>query len=138
MTKQDKTDVLFLSGAEMDPTTLRREHPGARFIARARITGQNLPLPPAFSALSNGEVWGILVNVGTTSAVQGTVYEAVTDEGRCIRAALGPAGLLSGSPEAIIAAVRYWELPPDYVAQVREIVSTMGVQAEEEEPRDGV
>ncbi len=98
---------LFLCGAEMDPTAVRRAHPAARFVARARVAGD-----------AGGEVWGILLQTAeggaTTAESDGPEREVVTDDRRRERAT-APAGWRpGGEPAAILAAARYWELPPSY------------------------
>lgn len=99
---------LFLCGAEMDPTVVRRAYPAARFVARVR---------PADGG--GGEVWGILLRTPAGEAhprpAGDRAREVITDDGRHYQAE-APAGWHpGGEPTAILAAARYWELPPAYV-----------------------
>ena len=98
----------FLSGAEMEPGTVLAAYPGARFEARARLAEPG-----------DGDVWGILIR--TASSVEtdaGDVREVVTDDGRRVRAAAAGGGRPTGEPDAVLAAARYWELPPSYVRRL--------------------
>ena len=114
---------LFLSGAEMDPTAILTAHPGARFVARARVSAEHheIASPFAGSLANDGpiEVWGILIEHVNGS---GEVRQAVTDDGRQIEAILGGDQLASGAPDAVLAAARYWELPPAYVGRLRDAI----------------
>jgi hypothetical protein len=117
---------LFLSGAEMDPTAVLAAHPGALFVARARVSADHheIASPFAGSLANDGpiEVWGILIeHVNGT----GETRQAVTDDGRQIGAILGGEQLASGAPEAVLAAARYWELPPAYVGRLRDAISAV-------------
>jgi hypothetical protein len=106
-----ETDVSywFVCGADMDPTKVRETYPGARFVARARL-----------AELVDGidgpaELWGILI-AAPGSSIQGAGNHAViTDDGRSFHAHVGGHGRPSGEPTAVVAAARYWELPPAYV-----------------------
>jgi hypothetical protein len=96
----------FLCGADMEPSAARAAFPGGRFVARAC-------LPPAGGAPPAG-VWGILLEVPADGAVAGdATLRVVTDDGRPF-AAVGEAEP-HGDPAAVLAAARYWELPPAYV-----------------------
>ena len=98
----------FLLGADMDPTAVLAAHPGARFVARARLASEG------------DEVWGILVRLAshTGGGGAGDEREVVTDDGRRFRAKTTGGERPAGEPGAILAAARYWELPPSYVRQL--------------------
>jgi hypothetical protein len=132
----DQVTYLFLSGAEMDPTAVRTAYPGARFVARARVDANGLPVAPAFSSYLGAEVWGILVTVPGVSGAGDETREAMTDDGRTFAATIAPAELAGGEPVAALAAARYWELPPAYVTRLRAAVEALGVPAADEEPSD--
>jgi len=102
----DASAYLFLCGAEMDPSAVRAAHPGARFVARARAGGEG----------EGGQVWGILLRV--PAAAGGGEREVTTDDGREFRAAAPHGWDPGGEPAAILAAARYWELPPAYVRRL--------------------
>jgi hypothetical protein len=122
---------LFLSGAEMDPTAVRAAYPGAHFVARARIAADGATVAPAFAAQLDGEIWGILIWV--PEPVAATVRrEATTDDARTFAATLGGETLVAGDPDAALAAARYWELPPNYVARLASALA-----ATDEDPSDG-
>jgi hypothetical protein len=122
---------LFLSGAEMDPTAVLAAHPGARFIARARVYAKQheIAAPFAKSVADGGEaeVWGILIE--HASAASSETRQAVTDEGREIEAVLG-GPLASGEPKAVLAAAKYWELPPAYVGRLRDAIGAAEAEPE--------
>jgi hypothetical protein len=126
-----RVTYLFLSGAEMEPTAIRTAYPEARFVARARIAADGAAVSPAFAAEVEGEVWGILVQVpGSIPATASR--EAFTDDGRPFPAALVGEALVGGEPGEALAAARYWELPPAYVARLKAALA-----ATDEEPSDG-
>ena len=112
--RSDATDsdrFLFLCGADMDPTLARTTHPGARFVARAKLS--------AGDGQVADEVWGILLRVPALAAAH-EEREVVTDDGRRFRAVAIGGGRPAGDPAAILAAARYWELPPAYVRRLPE------------------
>jgi hypothetical protein len=128
----ESTAYLFLSGAEMDPTAVLATHPGARFVARARVHAYQSEIAVPFAGNlvedETGKVWGILIE--RSSQQGGETRQVITDEGREIDAVVG-GRLASGEPEAVFAAAKYWELPPAYVGRLLEAIG--GV--EEEPPR---
>jgi hypothetical protein len=105
---------LFLSGAEMEPERVRGAWPKAKFVARARLQPRPLGAvaPPAGTRY---ETWGIVLE--TSAAVDaGDARGAMTDDGRVITVAVPPADV--ADPAAVLAAARYWELPPPYVRRL--------------------
>ena len=101
----------FLSGADMDPTAILAAYPAAQFVARARLE---------VGADAADGVWGILVRVlpSVDASADGDDREVVTDDGRRFRAIVTNGGRPAGEPGAILAAARYWELPPSYVRRL--------------------
>ena len=97
----------FLCGADMEPSAVRAANPGGRFVARAC-------LPPADGTPPEG-VWGILIEVpGEVGAGDaGPALRVTADDGRAFTASR--AATPGGDPAALLAAARYWELPPAYV-----------------------
>ncbi|MCC6313700.1 MAG: hypothetical protein IT337_06780 [Thermomicrobiales bacterium] len=91
----------FLSGANMDPTAARAAYPGSRFVARA-VSGEGA-----------ARVWGILLAIDPAQVDPALPECAVTADGRVYAAFADDAP--TGDPRAVLAAARYWELPPDYV-----------------------
>src|SRR5262245_52543391 len=109
---------LFLSGADMEPTAVRASYPDARFVARSRITADGAPIAPLFAPHLDGEVWCILIQVTSpVAAIKRST--ATTDDGRTLSASLAGDPLVGGAPEEALAAARYWELPPLYVARLK-------------------
>ena len=100
---------LFLCGADMDPTLVRTTHPGARFVARAKLS--------AGDGTVADEVWGILLRVSALPAAD-EERDVVTDDGRRFQAVAVGGGRPTGDPAAVLAAARYWELPPAYVRRL--------------------
>lgn len=117
---------VFLSGAEMNPTAAWQASPEARFIARARLQANPDELAAPFAealAAGNDEIWGILLQFNGQPA--GELRTAITDDGREVQ--VEPRlPLLDGDPAAVLAAARYWELPPAYVERLATAVSGDG------------
>ncbi|MGH2535458.1 MAG: hypothetical protein ACRDJW_24625 [Thermomicrobiales bacterium] len=133
---ESQADVyLFLSGAEMHPTGVLAAYPGARFVARARLAAPAVDLAPPFADHiaddGTAEVWGILLRWPDGTA-DGAPGEVVTDDGRTFQA-LTTSGLLGGDPQAVLAQARYWELPPPYVARLRDAVAALGASTGDDE-----
>lgn len=103
----------FLSGAEMEPAAVLAAEPAARFVARARL-GTGTAVDGA------DDVWGILIRVpaGGVGVGAGEEREVTTDDGRSFAAAVDGDGRPRGETAAVLAAVRYWELPPAYVRRL--------------------
>lgn len=99
----------FLSGAGMEPGEVLARFPGARFVARARLAEG-----------AGDEVWGIVIRLaeGQPAAGGGETRPVVTDDGRRFVAATEGDGRPTGEPAAVLAAARYWELPPAYVRRL--------------------
>jgi hypothetical protein len=105
---------LFLSGAEMEPERVRDAWPEARFVARARLQPRprGAVVPPAGVRY---ETWGIIIET-TDALVTGDARGAVADDGRVFAVIVPPPD--DGDPAAVLAAARYWELPPAYVRRL--------------------
>lgn len=118
----------FLHGAEMTPERVRTEWPGARFVARARLA----PRPLGAMAAPVGaqyETWGILVETPDDEPA-GERRGVVTDDGRAFTATVSAAD--EADPAAVLAAARYWELPPPYVRRLATLAAIPP-----EDPSDG-
>lgn len=106
----------FLCGADMDPTAVRAAYPGARFVARARLAtepGGDDPAPE--------EIWGILLRLPPGDDPDQAAAEergVVADDGRRLRAVAVGGGQSAGDPAAVLAAARFWELPPAYIRRL--------------------
>ena len=107
----------------MDPTAVRAAYPGARFVARARFVDETDGTAP--------EVWGILLRSADGGA--GDHRTVVTDEGRSFAARLASTEATRGTPADMLAAARYWELPPAYVQRLRAAVTASGVRVDADE-----
>ena len=105
---------LFLSGAEMQPELVRVAWPEARFVARGRLQPRPLGavVPPAGARY---ETWGIVIETPDAPATVGA-RGAVTDDGRVFAVTVPPPD--DADPAAVLAAARYWELPPPYVRRL--------------------
>jgi hypothetical protein len=105
---------LFLRGAEMEPERVRAAWPAARFVARGRLE----PRPMGAVVAPSGaeyETWGIIVEL-PEELVVGETHGAVSDDGRaCTVIAPDPDDT---DAAAVLAAARYWELPPAYVRRL--------------------
>ena len=105
---------LFLSGAEMEPELVRCAWPEARFVARGRLEPRPLGAVAA-PAGARYETWGIVIE--TPDAPTGDeTRSAVTDDGRVFVVTIYPADV--AGPAAVLAAAKYWELPPLYVRRL--------------------
>ena len=105
---------LFLSGAEMEPERVRGAWPEARFVARARLSRGR-------SARSRRRRASAM-RPGASSSRPPTRRSPVTraarsaDDGRVFAVTVPPAD--DADPAAVLAAARYWELPPPYVRRL--------------------
>jgi hypothetical protein len=110
----DGGTVVFLHGADMAPESVRAAWPTARFVARARVSAGDLTgaIPPGADV---PEIWGILIAVPNGDGL-GAGIAATTDDGRSISAVPMTEPDAIADPAATVAAARYWELPPAYVA----------------------
>jgi hypothetical protein len=112
--------VLFLSGAEMQPERVRAAWPAARFRARARLEPrpQGAAPPPANPAY---ERWGILIDI-PDAAVDGEARTARGDDGRAFTVVVVPPD--DADPAEVLAAAKYWELPPPYVRTLARLAAS--------------
>ena len=115
---------LFLSGAEMEPERVRGAWLEGQFVARGRLEPRPLGavVPPAGDRY---ETWGIVIEI-TDEPVSGESRGAVADDGRVFAVMVPPAD--DSDPAAVLAAARYWELPPPYV---RRLASAANAPVEE-------
>jgi hypothetical protein len=105
---------VFLIGAEMQPERVRSAWPEARFVARGRLE----PRPLGAVATPTGvryETWGIVIETSDAPAT-GDARGAVADDGRVFGVTVPPPD--DADPVAVLAAARYWELPPPYVRRL--------------------
>jgi hypothetical protein len=115
---------LFLTGAEMQPERVRGTWPDARFVARGRLEPRPLTAVAA-PAGPRYETWGIIIETPEAPA-SADARAVVTDDGRVFAVTIYPAD--DADPAAVLAAARYWELPPAYV---RRLAIAANVQIEE-------
>jgi hypothetical protein len=105
---------LFLSGAEMEPERVRGAWPEARFVARAHLQPRPLGAVVAPAGVRY-ETWGIVIET-PDAPVTGDARGAVADDGRVFAVTAPPPD--DADPAAVLAAARYWELPPPYVRRL--------------------
>jgi hypothetical protein len=105
---------LFLSGAEMEPERVRGAWPEARFVARGRLEPRPLGAVAAPAGIRY-ETWGIVIET-PDAPVTGDVRGVVSDDGRVFSVTVPPPD--ATDPAAVLAAARYWELPPPYVRRL--------------------
>ncbi len=104
--------VVFRHGADMDPTAARAADPRARFIARARLTD------------GHAETWGILLalpdpeDATREKDTAPGLVDVTSDDGRHFRARVATDRRDLEDAAAVLAAARYWELPPAYVRRL--------------------
>ena len=103
----------FVCGAGMAPGAVLAAWPGARFVARAWVPGAD-----------GAPVGGILLaGAGDAGDAPTATATATTDDGRVVEAVV-PTAVPEGEPAAVLAAARYWELPPAYVRTLAGWVET--------------
>lgn len=111
--------MVFLSGAEMVPERIRADWPGARFLARARLQPRPAgAVPPPVG--ERFDSWGVLIEA-PGSIVEGEIRSTVTDDGRTFSAVVAPPD--DADAVAVLAAARYWELPPAYVRRLAQLAA---------------
>lgn len=118
---------VFVSGADMNPTAARAAYPGSQFVARARLQANPEEIASTFTttlAAGSDEIWGILLQA-TNNQGSAKPRTAVTDDGREIQVT-PRLPLLAGDPAAVLAAARYWELPPAYIDRLATAASGDG------------
>jgi hypothetical protein len=105
---------LFLSGAEMQPERVRADWPEAQFVARGRLQPRpaGAVIPPTGSQF---ETWGIVIETPEVP-VAGETRGALTDDKRSFAVVVPAAD--DADAAAVLAAARYWELPPAYVRRL--------------------
>ncbi|MFN8593258.1 MAG: hypothetical protein U0031_17525 [Thermomicrobiales bacterium] len=119
---------VFLHGAEMVPERVKARWPRARFVARARLEPR--PLGATVAPLgAQYEMWGILIAI-PDDGLAGEHRGVVTDDGRAFAATVPAAD--DTDPAAMLAAARYWELPPPYVRRLATLAAVSP-----EDPSDG-
>ena len=105
---------LFLSGAEMEPERVRGTWAEARFVARGRLEPRPFGAVPA-PVGARYETWGIVIETSDAS-IPGDARGAVADDSRDFAVIVPPP--VDTDPAAVLAAARYWELPPPYVRRL--------------------
>jgi hypothetical protein len=127
----DATNYIFLSGADMDPTAIRKAYPGATFIARGHVASRQGEVNPHFGhgliPSGRGEIWGIVIE--TSNAQTSDRQRAVTtDDGRIFTTILAGDRFVTGEPAAVLRAAQYWELFPGYLALLANAVHPLGIE----------
>lgn len=115
---ENVSGLVFLQGAEMQPSRIRAAWPEAQFVARARLTPR--PHGAVFPAVSPAyAAWGIVVAV--PAEVAGESRHVTTDEGQDLRVVVPAPD--DADPKAVLAAAKYWELPPPYVRSLAHVAA---------------
>lgn len=113
---------VFLCGADMRPSAIRRRWPAARFVALARAGGfltRGIGLP---SDAFGPEVWGIVVETGERQ--RGTPLPVTLRDGTETTAMIVGDPSEIGSPDEILAQARYWELPEAYRERIEAYIAS--------------
>jgi hypothetical protein len=119
----------------MWPSQVNAGFAGAQFVARGWAPADRAPVAAYFAGAVTDQVWGLLIST-TNGARDGQTVNVTADDGREFSAILEDGPLLDGDPQGVLAAARYWELPPRFVAQLKDALQAGGVTVEDEEPRD--
>lgn len=127
---ETEVTYLFLTGADMDPSEVRRSHPTAQFVARAFTEVHAGAVSPTFAPYVTspgiGDVWGILIAVTEPAEANARRYNVTTDDGRTFNAAAAGDRMVSGLATAVYAAARYWELPAGYAGRLNMATPKLG------------
>ncbi len=115
---------VFLSGAEMQPERVRADWPAGRFVARGRVEPRPVGAAPP-PGETHDETWGIVIET-PDDVTDGETTTAVADDGRSFVVVVSAPD--AADPAAVLAAARYWELPPPYV---RRLMRLANAQVEE-------
>jgi hypothetical protein len=110
---------VFLSGAEMQPERVRADWPVGRFVARGRVEPRPVGAAP-LPGETHDETWGIVIET-PDDAVEGEPRSAVADDGRIFAVVVTAPD--AADPTAVLAAARYWELPPIYVRRLMRLAN---------------
>lgn len=128
---------LFLTGADMDPTEVRRAYPGARFVARAYTEFHAGEISTTFAELlagpGVGDVWGILLRIPGPAPENQRRHTVTTDDGRTFDAVCVGDRMVSGESHLVLAAARYWELPTGYTGRLKMATPALGVAGSDDE-----
>jgi hypothetical protein len=110
---------VFLSGAEMQPERVRDTWLQASFVARGRLEPR--PIGAVVAPVGTQyETWGIIVEI-PQGEIPGEERQAVSDDGRSFTVVALPPD--DGDGAAMLAAARYWELPPAYVRRLAQVAA---------------
>jgi len=126
---------LFLASDQIWPSAINQHYPGAKFVARCRIASADVAVSDTFASVASENVWGVVIET-SSGRFEGRTVSVVDDFGRELDATLQSDPLLAGDPESLFMASRYWELHPDFIQQLREVLRVRGLETNDEEPRD--
>lgn len=126
---------LFLASDRIWPGTINEDYPGARFIARCQLTSSSVVVAPAFERIASDSIWGVVIESVTGHEFVRSVT-VIDDFGASSEALITNEPLLSGDPESLFMASRYWELHPAYIQLLREVLQSNGMETADDEPRD--
>jgi hypothetical protein len=128
---------LFLTGADMDPTEVRRAFPNAQFVARGYTEARAGEISPTFADVlagpGVGDVWGILIRVPEPADENVRRHDVTTDDGRTFNAVVVGDRMVGGLAQFALAAARYWELPPGYTGRLKMATPSLGKVGTDEE-----
>jgi len=128
---ENEGTYLFLSGADMDPTEVRKAFPNARFVARGFTEAHAGEISANFASViaspGVGDVWGILLTTPDTIDGNPKRHKITTDDGRTVTAVVIGHKMVSGFKRSVYAAAKYWELPTGYTGRLATVVPKLGV-----------
>lgn len=109
--------LVFLCGADMNPLAIAAR-PGlerARFVAIARMEGNEAARAGLPSPLGTGQIWGIVLSAAPPPDVSAErTVPVVLRDGTATSAILITGPQTAGTTVEILAEARYWELPVAY------------------------
>lgn len=130
---ETESTYLFLSGADMDPSEVKKAFPAARFLARGFTEAHAAEISPNFSrvvaAPGMGDVWGIVLESPEPVTGNPKRHKVTTDDGRTVTAVIVGHQMVAGFKRAVYAAAKYWELPTGYTGRLAMVTPKLGVEA---------
>jgi hypothetical protein len=128
---------LFLTGADMDPTKVRRAYPEGTFVARGHTEAHAGEIAPEFAQVlagpGVGDVWGILVQVPNAYGDNERRHQVTADDGRTFTAVVIGERMAAGLAPLVLKAAHYWELPAGYVGRLKMATPKLGREGSDED-----
>lgn len=111
--------LVFLCGADMNPTLVRRRAglERARFVAIARIDGSEAGRVGLPAELGSDAIWGIALTIAADASLpmpRGAAVSTVLRDDTSVEAVVLTDPVTVGSVADVLREAHYWELPVAY------------------------